>query len=254
MRVLYRAAALFRALFQHEHVDADIADELRFHIERETEANIARGMQPDVARRTARLKVGSVDDALETARDDRPGNIVHQFVGDVRHGTRLLAKSPAFALAATAIIALGIGAVTAVFSVVYSVMLNPLPYHAPDRLVNIWTTSLSADGARLYPTAADAADWRGSSRTLEDIALARTSAQNLNLVGTGEPERLQAARVTTNLFTVLGAAPAIGRAFAKEESVDGRDHVIILSDGLWRTHFGGDPKVVGHTVPLNGAA
>jgi putative ABC transport system permease protein len=171
----------------------------------------------------------------------------------VRHGMRLLVKAPTFAFAATAVIALGIGAVTAVYSVVYSVMLNPLPYRASDRLVNIWWTSPSADGVQLYPSAADAADWRSAS-ALEDIALARASAANLNLVGAGEPERLQAARVSTNLFTVLGASPALGRPFANDESADGRDHVIILGDGLWRARFGGDPKVVGQTIRLNGEA
>src|SRR3954467_13551677 len=172
MRLLYRAAALFRALFRHEDVDAGLAAELRFPIDRETEANIARGMRPDDARRAARIKVGSIDDAIETARDDRPGTLIHQFINDVRHGARLLIKSPAFALATATVIALGIGAVTAVFSVVYSVMLNPLPYHAPDKLVNIWSTTASAEGARQYPTAADVAGWRSASHSLEDIAFA----------------------------------------------------------------------------------
>ena len=108
-----------------------------FHVERETEANIARGLSPASAFREARLTVGSVDAALEAARDDRPGSIVRQLGRDMKFGARLLAKSPAFGFAAVTVVALGIGAVAAIFSVVYGVMLRPLPFREPGRLVSI---------------------------------------------------------------------------------------------------------------------
>ena len=127
MRVVDRITALFRALFRNAQVDADLADEMRFHVERETEANIARGMTPAAAHKAARLAFGSVDAAQEQSREERPGTGTRQLLHDIRIGTRLLRKSPSFGIASIAIIALSIGAATAVFSVVYGVMLHPLP-------------------------------------------------------------------------------------------------------------------------------
>ena len=209
MRLLHQVVGLARALFRHEELDSGIADELRFHIERETAANLDRGMSPQDAYRAARLKVGSVDGALEIARDERPGAFLRQIVRDIRLGGRLLARSPVFAAAAITVTALGIGAVTAIFSVVYGVMLRPLPFHEPDRLVNVWTTVSSLTPAPLFPTAADVREWQRANHVFEDIALVRTTA-NLNLVGAGEPERLQGARFSPNLLPLLGVAPALG--------------------------------------------
>ena len=137
MRIIYQIVALWRSLFRSARVDADLADEMRFHIERETTANIARGMTPDAAHRAARLTFGSVDVAHEWSRDDRPGAAIRQTVRDVRFGARLLGKSPIFGITAVSIVALGIGAATAIFSIVYGVMLRPLPFREPDRLVTI---------------------------------------------------------------------------------------------------------------------
>src|SRR6187431_1907432 len=138
MRLLDRMTALVRSLFQSDRIDADLADEMRFHVERETEANIARGMTPDVARRAARLKFGSVDASHEHSRDERPGVGFRQMMQDMRFGARLLAKAPVFGFTAVTIIALGVGAATAIFSVVYGVMLRPLPFHEPERIVSVW--------------------------------------------------------------------------------------------------------------------
>jgi putative ABC transport system permease protein len=251
MRIVHRIVPLLRALFRSARVDNELAEELRFHVERETEANVARGMSPENARRAARLKFGSVDDAQEASRDDRPGASARQIVRDMRFGARLLAKSPAFGIAAITIVALGVGAVTAIFSVVYGVMLRPLPYREPDRLVSIWTKGPALTLPRMYPTAADAGEWRRSNHVFEDIALARTSA-NLNLVGEGEPERLQGARLSPNLFSVLGVSAALGRTFAADEEQVGRDQVVLLSDGLWQRRFGGDRAIVGRRIQLNG--
>src|ERR1043166_3916457 len=175
MRIIYRVIAMARALFLSREVEANIADELQFHIERQTQANVRRGMKPDDAYRAAWLKVGSVDDALETARDDRPGSFVRQIGRDMRFGARLLAKSPAFGVAGITVVALGIGAVTSIFSVVYGVLLRPLPFREPDRLVNVWIES-RAGLSRAYPDAADAAAWMQGNRVFEDLRLLRTTA------------------------------------------------------------------------------
>lgn len=254
MRILHQMAALWRALFRSTRIDADLADEIRFHVERETEANIARGMSSAEARRAARLTFGSIDDAHERSRDDRPGAGIRQMVRDLRFGARLLRKSPVFGITAVAIIALGIGTATAIFSVVYGVMLRPLPYPEPERLVSIW---LQRNLGRNYPAAADALDLRQLRRVFEDVALFRSA--NLNLVGGCpqggcDPQRLQGARVSPNLFSVLGVSAALGRTFARAEDQEGRERVVLLSDALWRGRFASDRDIVGHQIRLDGSS
>ena len=164
---------------------------------------------------------------------------------------RLLARSPVFAVAAVTIIALGMAAVTTIFSVVYGVMLKPMNFREPERLVSIWSTRPTPGADHLFPTAADVMEWRRASRSFEGIGMARSSAANLNLVGDGEPERLPAGRVSIDLFSVLGASPALGRTFVEGEDQDG-SNVIVLSDALWRRRFGGDSSVVGRKIILSG--
>src|SRR2546423_1765788 len=247
MRIIHQIVAIWRALFWSARVDADLADEMQFHVERETEANIARGMSPEAARRKARLTFGSIDATQEQSRDDRPGASIRQMLRDLRFGVRLLRKSPVFGITAVLIVALGIGAATAIFSVVYGVMLRPLPFPDPERLVSIW---LTRHGAHNFPAAADAIDLRQLRGVFEDVALFENA--NLNLVGDGEPQRLQGARVSPNLFTVLGVPAARGRTFAVDEATAGRERVVVLSDALWRGRFNADPNVVGQQIHLNG--
>jgi putative ABC transport system permease protein len=248
VRIVHQIVALWRALFQSARIDADLANEMRFHVERETEANIARGMSPEAARRAARLTFGSVDAAQEWSRDDRPGAAIRQMLHDVRFGARLLGRSPIFGVTGIGIIALGIGAATAIFSVVYGVMLRPLPFHEPERLVSIW---LVRNYARNYPAAADAFELRQLGGVFEDVALFENA--NLNLVGDGEPQRLEGAAVSPNLFSVLGVSAALGRTFAHDEDQPGRDRVVLLSHALWYGRFGGDRSVIGQQIHLNGS-
>ena len=248
MRIVHQIVALLRALFRSAQVDADLAEEVRFHVERETEANIARGMSPEAARRAARLTFGSLDAAQEQSRDDRPGAGIRQMLRDVRFGVRLLGKSPVFGVTGIAIVALGIGAATAIFSVVYGVMLKPLPFREPERLVSIW---LQRKLARNYPAAADVVELRQLRGVFEDVAL--FDDVNLNLVGDGAPQRLQGARVSPNLFSVLGMAAALGRTFAQDEDQPGRERVMLLSDALWRGRFGADTAVLCRQIRLNGS-
>jgi putative ABC transport system permease protein len=246
--VLHQIVALWRALFRSARIDADLADEMRFHIDRETDANIARGMSPEAARRAARLTFGSIDAAQETSRDERPGAGVRQMLKDVRFGVRLLRKSPVFGITGIAIVALGIGAATAIFSVVYGVMLRPLPFREPERLVSIW---LKRRDARMYPAAADAVELRQLRGVFEDVAFFEDA--NLNLVGDGEPQRLEGASVSPNLFPVLGVSAALGRTFAPDEDQPGRERVVLLSDALWRGRFAADRAVIGREIRLNGS-
>jgi putative ABC transport system permease protein len=173
------------------------------------------------------------------------------FWQDLRHGLRLFHRNLLFAATAILTIALGVGATTAVFSLVYGVLLRPLPYPESDRLVQLWTHVPKLGLPRTYVGAAMFRDWREQNDAFEELALVRHIA-NLNLTGEGEPERLQAARVTASLFRVLRVSPAIGRPFRDEEEETGREHVVLLSHGLWQRRFGADPAVVGREILLNG--
>ncbi len=248
MRALDHAAGVLRALFRNERVDADLAEEMRFHLDRETEANIARGMPPQAAYRAARLTFGSIDAAQELSRDDRPGEAIRRMARDLRFGVRLLRKSPVFAIAGIVIVALGIGAATAIFSVVYGVMLRPLTFQEPERLVSVW---LLRRDARNYPAAADAHALRDLPSVFEDVAFFED--ENLNLVGDGDPQRLQGASVSPNLFSVLGVSAALGRTFTNDEDQAGLNRVVLLSDALWRGRFGGDRAIVGRQLDINGS-
>jgi putative ABC transport system permease protein len=250
MRVFDRIAVALRGWLWPDALDAEVAEELRFHLERQIQANINAGMTPAEARRAAHLVVGSVEAVREESRDARPGAWTHQLVRDLAFGTRLLRRTPAFALTAACIVALGIGTTTTIFSVVYGVMLRPPPFPHPDRLVTLWTRQPPPAGRETI-NPADHREMRHNNGVFEDIALFWPT-QNFNLIGAGEPERVFAARISSNLFSVLDVTPALGRTFTDDEDESGRDRVVVLSDRLWKRRFGGNPALVGRTINLTG--
>src|SRR5580765_3557429 len=173
---------------------------------------------------------------------------------DARYGVRLMIRAPGFAAAIILTVALGIGATTAMFSVVDCVLLQPLPYREPDRLVNLWNTAHKRGLPRAYVGNANVADWKARNHVFEDIAVLRAVA-NFNLTGQGEPERLFGSRVSANLFPILGVTPLIGRTFTREEdqlSGGTDERVALLTYGLWVRRFGADPGIVGRTIHLSG--
>jgi putative ABC transport system permease protein len=246
-----RLGALLRSWLRSSRIDDDLDEELRFHLERQVQANLEAGLSLEEARRVAALSLGSVEGIKEEAREARPGEGARNLGRDLVYGARLLRRSPAFAAASVAIVALGLGAVTAIFSVVYGVVLRPLPYPDPDRLVALWTRAPRLRLPRAFVNAADYRDWRAQNDVFEDVALVRHIA-NFNLTDDGEPERVLGARVSANLFGVLGVTPALGRTFSEDEDEIGHDDVVLLSDGLWRRRFAADPSVVGRRVRLSG--
>jgi len=251
MHWLARLLALLRSWFRPALLDAELSEELRLHLDRQIQMNLSAGMSAAEARRSAHLALGSIEAIREESRRARPGALVHEAARDVVFGARLLRRAPGFAVTGAMIVALGVGAATTIFSIVYGVMLRPLPFPEPDRLVAIWTRpGNSPQRVRVHP--ADYLGWRTSSTSFEDIALVFPS-QNLNLTGWGEPERLFAAGLSANTFDVFGVRPALGRAFREDEDDIGAPLVVILSDGLWRRRFGADPSIVGRTVTLSGA-
>ena len=175
---------------------------------------------------------------------------MHTLWQDLRYGLRMLWKKPGFTVVAVVALALGIGANTAIFSVVNAVLLRPLPFADPDRLVIVWMDNRvmgMKEDIHSYP---NYVDYRDQNRVFESLAAWRGAS--LNLTGTGEPERITGAAATASFFEVMRAAPAVGRAFTAEEGEAGRDSVVVLSYGLWQRRFGADPHVIGQGLPLNG--
>ena len=167
---------------------------------------------------------------------------------DLRYGARMLMKKPGFTLIAVLTLSLGIGANTAIFSLVNVVLLRPLPFAEPERLV--WTWGVFSQGNQAATSPPDFLDYRAQNRTFEEFAAMMFNS--FNLTGGGEPERIIGASVTANFFPALGLRPIRGRAFLPEEEKSGRDRVVIVGQGLWQRRFGGDPDLVGKTITLDG--
>src|SRR6185503_7580161 len=167
----------------------------------------------------------------------------------LRFGLRMLFRHKAFSCVAVLTLAVGLGATTAIFSIVYAAVLRPLPFPESERLVSIWTNGPNLVSGRAPMAAAIHRDFREQNTLFEDIALLRDVA-NFNLTGEGEPERLLGARIAANLFPVLRVHPAMGRGFTEEEDEIDHDQVVILSHGLWQRKFGGDSNIIGKTILL----
>lgn len=184
-------------------------------------------------------------------RMTHPDALARHIARDLAFGIRVLRRTPGIALSSILIVALGIGSTTAIFSVVYGVLLRPLSYAQPARLVALWTR-LPESAQRMRANAADYEEWRRDNTVFEDIALAN-SPQNFNLIDAGEPERLVAGRLSSNILSVLGVRPALDRSFTAAEQ-SGRDNVVLLGDRLWRRRFGADPSILGRSINLSGTS
>lgn len=171
------------------------------------------------------------------------------FTRDLRHGFRLLAANPTFTAIAVAALALGIGANTAIFSVVNSVLLRPLPYRDPASLAMVWEKSPRNDRNVVSP--ADYMDWKSQNRVFSEMTIVM-DFWRANLTGVGEPEQILQGAVSANFFRMIGVQPALGRSFVDGEDTKGRDHVAVLSHALWQRRFGADPAILGKTVVLDG--
>jgi putative ABC transport system permease protein len=247
----------YRRLLRSD-IAADVDEELQFHLEMRARHFEARGLAADAAHRAARERFGDVgrvagwlrrhDHAQERAR--RAREIMSSIGQNLRIGVRALRKQPTFTAAVVLTLALGIGATTAMFSVVYGVLLRPLPYGEPDRLVRVWT-AWKPSLARSAVSAANWRDWRAQNRVFEDVALIHNN-RSFNLGGQGDPERLQGAYVSANLFPILQASPLLGRTFTDAENEVGGEQVVVLSHALWARRFSADPSIVGRTLTLNG--
>jgi predicted permease len=238
-------------LWRRSQLEEQLDKELRFHIDHHARDLIARGLDPEEARRQARIALGGPEQVKEKCRDAGGTRWLGDLLQDLRFGCRMLVKNPGFALIGVLTLALGIGANTAIFSIVKSVLIRPLPFAQPDRLMQAQyrpkpSFGVPQDDVLSWIDRGDLVDWRARGRSFERIA--GYWNHNLILRGEGLPEVIGGVSVTFDLLPALGVQPALGRYFLPEEAKPGSDRLIILSDGLWRSRFGADPGIIGQTI------
>jgi putative ABC transport system permease protein len=240
-----------RSLLRKKAVEEELGSELRFHIERQVEENVAAGMTLEEARRAATCEFGGVEQVKEQCRDSRRVNLVETLVQDLHYGARMLRKNSGFTAVAVLTLALGIGVNTAIFSMVNALLLHPYDFGNLDSLVRVWETRGMDEGydAR-WVAPADAEDFLNGTDVFRNLTTYRD--QNFNLGIEGGVESVLGCRASASFFDVLGRTPAFGRGFAQNEEQPGSEHVVILGHGLWQRRFGGDPGLLGKTIKLNG--
>jgi putative ABC transport system permease protein len=244
------AVSRLRGLFAGRRIDEEFERELASHLALLTEENIRRGLAPDEAARQARLRLGNPVELQEANRDLEGLPMVETFFQDLRYAIRMLRKRPGFTAIAMLTLALGIGANTAMFSVINAVFLRPLPFRDANRIYLVHRTGNRFGGASISMPIF--IEWQKRSAGLfEHLALVGTRGSS-TLTGRGEPERIPAAGASAGLFAILNVHPALGRDFRAEETRPGGSNVAILSDGLWRRRFQSDPGVLGTALTIDG--
>src|SRR5215471_12494748 len=245
--------------------EAEIVEELSQHLEQEYERAVNGGASEEEARKkileelnTADLLRRELKNVEHRVSQDpiTPGtrskvNIVSDIGQDIRYALRMLAKNPAFTAIAVVALALGIGANTAIFSVVNAVLLRPLPFKHPEQLVMLWENAAHLGFPKDTPSPANFLDWQRQAQSFSGMAA--MAERSFNLTGVGEPERLEGRRVSANLFDLLGVPALLGRTFVTDDDRPGT-HVVLLSHALWQRRFGSDPSVIGQALALNGEA
>jgi len=236
-------------LFHKSRSEAQLDKELRFHIEEQIAGYITAGVSPEEARRRARLEFGGIERVKEEVRESRRAHFLETLVQDVRYGIRMLTKNPGFTLAAAITLALGIGANAAIFSIVNAVILRPLPYKDSSRIISIYVQTA------MFPTFSLGLSWpdfqqiRSQAASLEQVAA--YNDENKTLTGNGNPSILRVANVSDGFFEELGAIAERGRLFTEQDHRFGQNHVVIISDALWRNRFGSEASVLGRTLILD---
>ena len=252
MSVIAGLRAWLRAIARRDTAERELDDELRFHLEMETERNVRLGMSPGEARRHALLVFGGVERHKEAHRDVRGVTLLEEVTGDVRFALRTLRRSPALAGAAIVTLALGIGANAAIFAAVNAVILRPLPFADPGRLYALGENNAEKNWHMEVAAPANLLDWRARVPAFRDVTGYTSFSPGMTLTGVGSPRLLVAAVVMGNFFSVLGVRPALGRGFTPEETWRTGTRVAVLSDRAWRNHFGSDPAIIGRSIRLEG--
>ena len=236
------------SLFDRQQKDSELDDEIQSHLNMAAKDRIQNGQTVRDARNSALKDFGNVALVKEATREVWSGASLEAFWQDLRYGVRMLAKSPGFALIAILTLALGIGANTAIFSVVNGVLLNPLPYPHPEQIVSLFTEMPNfKNGSISYP---NFEDWRRMNRSFSAMTVYRSNG--FNLTEHGEPERLHGEMISAGFFEILGVNPILGRTFSADEDRLGANPTVMITEGLWKREYGSDPSIIGRRMVLNG--
>ena len=243
---IYTLPLRIRSLFRRRHVEREMDEELRFHIDQQTEQYVARGMTPSDARTAVLREIGGIERRKEEIRETRRVSWFENLWRDIRYAVRVLRRAPAYTTIAVLTLALGIGANTAIFTAINAVLLRPLAYGDAAQLTVIQYRhqESAAPGAELH--------WKARARSFVSIGAAEFSTPTLT--GRGNPEQLRGLRLTADVLPMLNVQPMLGRVLLPEEAHAGHDHVVVVSYAFWRRRLGSDPHVVGQTLILDGAA
>ncbi|HKP13814.1 MAG TPA: ABC transporter permease, partial [Blastocatellia bacterium] len=247
LRLLRGWAVRLLGLFGRRDGERELAEELESHLQMHMDDNLRAGMTADEARRHALIKLGGVTQVKESYRDRRGLPLVEATLQDLRYALRVLGKAPGFTAVAVLTLAFGIGANTAIFSVVNAVLLRPLPYAEADRLV--WLSERHEEIAARWVSYPNFLDWQSRSKSFEAMAAIR--GWQMTLTGSGEAQAINARLVTADYLRVMRVQPLLGRDFSPEEDRFGSPRVAVLSHSFWQSQFGGDPGVVGRDVMLD---
>jgi putative ABC transport system permease protein len=245
-------AALVRNLLHKSRVERELDDEVCAYLHELTGEKMRSGMSREDARRAAGIELGGVDQVKDAVRDVKRGHLLEQLIQDLRYAARTLRKNPGFAAVAVLALALGIGANTAMFSVVYGILLRPLPYPDADRLALVFIHFLPWDNPRGNMSMADFLDWKSQTTSFEDPSLYASVGQRIDLTGSGATEQVYGAAVSAGFFPTLGARPILGRTFLPGEDQPNSMRVAVIGAGLWQRRFAGRADVLGQSITLNG--
>ena len=227
----------------------DFERELASHLEMLTEENVRRGMAPEEARRAARIRLGGTTQLSETNRELRGSPWLETFLQDARYAFRMLRKNPGFTAVAILTLALGIGANTAIFSVVYAVLLKPLPYAHPEQLVTAFQANLQQGVPETGVSYPNFEAWRAQNHVFTELA--SIQAHQLTLTGRGTPSVVDTSVITPEYFALLEVKPLAGRIFSSEDGKKGAPPVVVINENLWRGALGADPTIVGNSIVLD---
>lgn len=251
MDAIYTLLSRFRAVFRHRAAERELNDELRFHIELETEKNIREGFSPHEARRRALISFGAAESYKEMLRDRRAVRWLHDAHADTRYALRCLSRSRGFTIVAVLTLGLGIGATTAIFAVVNAVLLRPLPYRDSGELAIIYAQNPERGRKGSNISYLDYQTWKRELQSFEGLAVFNWVTSTIS-GDDAQAERVAGTEVDADLFHVLGVEPLLGRGVRPEEQVVGRDRVVVLGYGLWQRRYGGDGGVLGRSINVDG--
>lgn len=252
MRIPFLLRSWWRNLWQRKRVESELNDELSAYVDLIAAEKMAQGLESGAARRAALLELGGMDQVKEEVRQVRAGARLERVLQDASYAVRALIRSPGFAAAAILALALGIAVTTSIFSVVYGVLLRPLPYQQPHELVRVWMSNPPQGIDKDVTSYPMFRAWRERSRQLEHVVAVRNVV--LNLTGAGDPEELRGESVTEGFFELFGVMPMLGGPFTAEQASPDGPRAVVLSHELWQTRFAGERSILGQTIQLSGEA